>query len=387
MRPHMDEASLRVFKTYADFTSTKLILRALKGERPYVSLLVLGQPGVGKTSYVYYSLKAARMLSLCHSAKRFELGACLSYIESNYGEVCMSKYCARPDKIDEKYRWSYYTGLADLKRFIEDYRALAVEVKHGVKRPGKTIFFLDDLVSRKAYSFGGVYRDLYMAFREVYRIVRLVGGVVLMTGIHKSYFPEEALSTSEVVVGKWGAGEILFQRWTIGNIKSKYGDWYFRRPQKKWQDTVPHKSIYGLPQWLEREINERKAETALDIVERALAKYREEVGEEEPADGNGAEMVEEESPPSVETATPRRVEEAPKRSSRAERLAKMALEKCKKSKDFTSFKACVEALTRRDRDAFEAARNKVLLALLNKGVDVDSWEGLAKLEGAPSAYL
>jgi hypothetical protein len=371
----MDEASFRVFKTYAGFTSTKLILKVLKGERPYASLLILGQPGIGKTSYAYYSLKAARMLSLCHSAKRLEPGACLSYIESNYGPICMSKYCAKPDKIDEKYRWSYYTGLADLGRFIEDYRALAAEVRSG-GRPGRRVFFLDDLVSRKAYAFGGTYRDLYMAFKEVYRIVRLAGGVVLMTGIHRSYFPEEAVATSEVVVGRWGMDTILFQRWTIGNIKSKYGDWYFRRPQKKWEDAVPHAAAFGLPQWLEREINARKAETAIDIADRALAKYREEFGA---AGGKAAEPAASEDE--------QRVEEPPRRSSRAERLARMALERCRGAGDFASFKACVEALTRRDREAFEAARNRVLLALLNKGVDVDGWEDLAKLEGTPSLYI
>jgi len=370
----MDEASFRVFKAYAGFTATKLILKVLKGERPYTSLLILGQPGIGKTSYAYYSLKAARMLSLCHSAKRLELGACLSYIESNYGPICMSKHCAGPDGIDRRYKWQYYTGLADLRRFIEDYRALAAEVKRGEKRPGRAVFFLDDLVSRKAYAFGGVYRDLYMAFKEVYRIVRLVGGVVLMTGIHKSYFPEEAAATSEVVVGKWGMDSILFQRWMVGNIKSKYGDWYFRRPQKKWEDVVPHMAAFGLPQWLEREINARKAETAIDIADRALAKYGEELGT---AGGGGAEPAASEEEPPVEE----------RRSSRAERLAKIVLERCRAARDFASFKACVEALTRRDQDAFEVIRNRVLLALLSRGVDVDGWDDLAKLEGSPSVYI
>jgi len=371
--PYMDEASFRVFKTYAGFTSTKLILRVLRGERPYASLLVLGQPGIGKTSYMYYSLKAARMLALCRNSQKFELGACLSFLESNYGEVCLSRNCTKPDALDEKYRWSYYTGLADLRRFIEDYRALAAEVRSG-ERPGRRVFFLDDLVSRKAYAFGGVYRDLYMAFKEVYRIMRLVGGIVLMTGIHKSYFPEEAVATSEVVIGRWGMGEVLFQRWTIGNIKSKFGDWYFRRPQKKWEDVVPHRSIYGLPQWLERGINARKAETAIDIANKALAKYREEFGT---AGGKAAE------PPAAEDHD----EEPPRRSGRAERLASMVLDKCREAGDFASFKACVEALTRRDREAFEVTRNKVLLALLDKGVDVDGWEDLTKLEGSPAVYL
>ncbi len=63
------------------------------------------------------------------------------------------------------------------------------------------------------------------------------------------------------------------------------------------------------------------------------------------------------------------------------------LERCRPSGDFASFKACVEALTRRDRDAFEAAKNRVLLALLNRGIDVDSWEDLAELEGSPSLYI
>jgi hypothetical protein len=133
---------------------------------------------------------------------------------------------------------------------------------------------LDDMVSRKAYSLGGEMRDLYQAFKEAYRVIRVTSGVVIMTAIHKSYFPEEVMSTSEFVLAKWDYNAITYERWVYARyMKYWFGDQYwFKALKPKWIDTVPRKAIFGLPEWLEREVNERKIYTLKAVLDRVLNK-------------------------------------------------------------------------------------------------------------------
>ncbi len=56
-------------------------------------------------------------------------------------------------------------------------------------------------------------RDLYQAFKEAYRIIRVTSGVVIMTAIHKSYFPEEVMCTSEFINARYGYDEVIYERW------------------------------------------------------------------------------------------------------------------------------------------------------------------------------
>jgi hypothetical protein len=56
-------------------------------------------------------------------------------------------------------------------------------------------------------------------------------------------------------------------------MKYWFGDhYYFKALKPKWIDTVPRKAIFGLPEWLEREVNERKIYTLKAVLDRVLKK-------------------------------------------------------------------------------------------------------------------
>jgi len=269
----MDEHSWEVFSHYYDAKLTNLIYNALIGSRAFFSAAVVGSPGIGKTSYTYYSLKAALVRALCHGNHiNGNPEECIGYIESRHGELCLNRYCSKPDPIDEKYRFVYYTGVGDLKRFLSDAREIIEHADSLGKR--RLILFLDDLVSKSAYQLGGEMRELYQAFKEAFRLIRLASGVVLMTAIHKNYFPDEVLSNSEFVVGRLGYDEVLFERWTYARFyKHWFGDgFYFKALKPLWEDKIPKRAIFGLPEWLEKEINERKIYTLKSVLDRVLGK-------------------------------------------------------------------------------------------------------------------
>jgi len=269
----MDEESWEVFTHYYNAKLTNLIYNALIGSRSFFSAVVVGQQGIGKTSYIYYSLKAALIRALCHGDHvNSDPEECIKYIESRHGELCLNRYCSKPDPIDEKYRFVYYTGVGDLKRFLSDARKIIEHADSLGKR--RLILFLDDLVSKSSYQLGGELRELYMAFKEVYRLIRLASGVVLMTAIHRNYFPDEVLANSEFVVARLGYDEVLFERWTYAKYyKHWYGDgFYFKALKPLWEDKIPRRSIFGLPTWLEKEINERKVHTLKSVLDRVLGK-------------------------------------------------------------------------------------------------------------------
>ena len=271
----MDVSSWEVFNYYYDNgTLASLIYDALNGTKPFLSAAIVGPPGTGKTSYAYYSLKTAIISAICHGAHvDSDPSSCIKYVEKHYGEVCMNRYCEKPDGVDETYRWAYYTGVGDLERFLSDTRELIEHINELKRRP---ILFLDDMVSRKAYSLGGEMRELYQLFKEAYRVIRATSGVVIMTAIHKSYFPEEVMSTSEFVVASWDYNAITYERWVYAKyMKFWYGDKYwFKALKPKWIDRVPRKAIYGLPEWLEKEVNERKLFTLKTLLDRALSKKK-----------------------------------------------------------------------------------------------------------------
>jgi hypothetical protein len=267
----MDGDSWEVFKYYYDnSTLASLIYDALIGVKPFVSAVIVGAPGTGKTSYAYYSLKTAIISAICHNAHvDGDPESCIKYVEGHYGELCMNKHCSKPDGVDEEYRWAYYTGVGDLKRFLSDMRELIEHVNELRRKP---ILFLDDMVSRKAYSLGGEMRELYQLFKEAYRVIRATSGVVLMTAIHKSYFPEEVMASSEFAIAKWDYDAITYERWVYAKyMKMWFGDKYwFRALKPKWIDKVPRRAAFGLPEWLESEVNERKIFTLKTLLDRAL---------------------------------------------------------------------------------------------------------------------
>jgi len=270
----VDDKSWEVFSYYTDYSQlASRLFDALIGVKQFCSVAVVGTPGIGKTSYLYYALKTALIHALCHNSHvPGDIDNCIHYIEEHYGELCMYRGCGKPDSIDEKYRFIYYTGVGDLKRFLSDVNELLEHPEVLGRR--RFVLFMDDMVSKSSYQLGGEMRELYQAFKEAFRLIRLASGVVLMTAIHKNYFPDEVLSNSEFVVGRLGYEEVLFERWTYARYYKKwFGDgYYFRALKPLWEDHIPRKGIFGLPEWLEKEINERKIYTLKSVLDRVLEK-------------------------------------------------------------------------------------------------------------------
>jgi hypothetical protein len=82
------------------------------------------------------------------------------------------------------------------------------------------------------------------------------------------------MSTSEFVVAKWNYNAITYERWVYARyMKYWFGDQYwFKALKPKWIDSVPRRSIFGLPEWLEKEVNERKIYTLKAVLDRVLNK-------------------------------------------------------------------------------------------------------------------
>ncbi len=47
----------------------------------------------------------------------------------------MNRYCKEPDGVDQEYRWMYYTGVGDLKRFLNDMSELIEHVGELKRKP------------------------------------------------------------------------------------------------------------------------------------------------------------------------------------------------------------------------------------------------------------
>jgi hypothetical protein len=365
----MDEASREILMTYARLNLPHMVWRTLLGSRPFLAVTIVGQMGVGKSSYAYYSLKTGIMAYLCHpyGINLFkEADRCVAHLEGIHGELCMSRHCAKPDALDKKYALDIYTGPQGLFSLIETAAELA---ESGA--PKRKILFLDDILARTAFFLGPEYRRAYIAFRELLRLVRAVGGIAVVTAPTKDYLPPEAVRGGEFIVGSYGMNKRRFVRMHAAKSEGKDGGIY-KRLKVKFVDVVPAKAAFGMPKWLEEEITKRKRAAIASLAKIVRG------------GGNAAEEVAADAPqPSTEEEPPAEA----RRPSRAETLAKLAIERCRGARDFASFKACVEALTRRDKDALEAAKMKVFAALSKRGKAVMKWEDVAKVEGPPSAYL
>jgi len=230
------------------------------GRGTFLSVVIVGKPGYGKTSYAYYALKTGIIKMLCSNEGFFNLDQCIKALESKYGELCMCKYCGEPDPIDREFRWAYYTGITDLERLINDVPKLLVE--DGVRRK---VLFMDDLVTKSVFAMGGKWRRAYLAFREIMRVARLGSSVIVMTATSPTLIPEYAKHMSEYIsVRKYG-NLFLYERFTKHVVPNEDGS-YTTKLRKVFEDIVPIKAVFGLPEWLESDINERKKQLILDAV-------------------------------------------------------------------------------------------------------------------------
>jgi len=100
----MDEGSREVLQTYAKLNLPHLVARTLSNNRPFLLASIVGEQGVGKSTYAYYSVKVGLMAYLCkpHGINLFqEPERCAAHLEGNYGELCLTRECDKPDELDK----------------------------------------------------------------------------------------------------------------------------------------------------------------------------------------------------------------------------------------------------------------------------------------------
>ena len=264
----MDEKSYNVLKWYWEKSvlATRVFsaLHNAGGAGSFLPIVIVGRSGWGKTSYAYYALKTGIIKSLCGNIAIYSLDKCIEYIEHVHGELCMNKYCEESDYIDREYRWAFYTGITDLERLIRDVPKLIIEdtVKH-------KILFMDDLVTKSVFHLGGKWRRAYLAFREFTRITRLGASVVVMTATSPTLVPDFMKHGSEYITVRKHGNSFVYARFAKITIPRDNGT-YTNALSKMYEDVIPIKAIFGLPRWLENEINERKKQLARDLVSFAL---------------------------------------------------------------------------------------------------------------------
>lgn len=257
----MDEGSREVLQTYAKLNLPHLVARTLSNARPFLLVSIVGEQGVGKSTYAYYSVKVGLMAYICkpHGISLFEEPErCAAYLEGNYGEICLTRECGGPDQLDKTYELDVYTGPRGLDGVFAAASTLA---RLGQK---KKVLFLDDVLARTAYHLGPKYRVAYAALRELIRLARTVGAVVVMTAPTKEYLPPEAPKEGEFIVGRYGLSERRFVRMHAANYADRDG-YLRRRLVVKYSDAVPAKAAFGMPKWLEEEITKRKRKAIIDI--------------------------------------------------------------------------------------------------------------------------
>ena len=269
----MDEKSRTVFQWYWEqSTLARKIMQALQVGW-FLPVVIVGRSGFGKTSYAYYALKTGIIEYLCADAKprRTNIDDCVSYIEENHGELCMSRYCDEPDGLDKEYKWAFYTGITDLERFMKDAPELLAG--DGSRR---RILLMDDLVTTTMYSMGGRWRRMYMMFKEVVRVARRGASVVIVTSVTPKLVPDILRQGGEFIsvrhVYKDNRGFFVYERLAKVSVPEKYGKYtrYVPIYQKLYADAIPFMSMFGLPRWLEREIDERKKQLIIDASRLAL---------------------------------------------------------------------------------------------------------------------
>jgi hypothetical protein len=264
----VDNKSLEVLRWYWEKSvlASRIYSALERGglEGSFLPIVIVGRSGWGKTSYAYYALKTGIIRMLCYNHGIFDLGRCVETLESKMGELCMCKYCEKPDFVDNEYRWAFYTGITDLERLIRDIPKLIIE--DGVKRK---VLFMDDLVTKSVFAMGGKWRRAYLAFREFTRIARLGSSVIIMTATSPTLIPDFMKHGSEYITVRKHGNSFVYARFAKITIPRDNGT-YTNALSKMYEDIIPIKAIFGLPRWLENEINERKKQLARDLVSFAL---------------------------------------------------------------------------------------------------------------------
>jgi len=261
----MDENSKIVYEWYREHSAlASRMFDVFMGRRKHLLVAVVGRQGVGKTSYVYHALKTALIEWLCIAHGGGD--NCLEAVEKAYGPICMNRYCAEPDGIDIRYGLAIYTGTQGLMNLINEVAELGRELAGGGS-VDRRVYFLDDILARTAYHLGGVYRKAYFALRELLRVSRTISSIVIMTAPTTDYLPPDIAKAGELIVARYWYNSRIYEKLNTEKLTRYIGgrEVLIKALVRDYVDEVPAKAIFGLPQWLDREITKRKGQTLADL--------------------------------------------------------------------------------------------------------------------------
>ena len=276
-----EDEAYQVFKHYSQLTLPKMVFEALNGRTENTGVAVVGHAGIGKSAYVYNSIKVGYMLHLCHGQ---DIGledsvGCWEYITDEYGDICFGKACDEPDELDKKLRKYVFVGNEDIDRLNEYLKELI-----GGEKPRRLpVLFLDDLALKGLYHMGGRYKELHIALKRLYQFRRTLARLTIVTSPSKDDLID-VFSDFRYVYGDADFSKVWFIRWEAFRAKvtlkfhyGKFIDTYKTFYDLAWKDVIPRKSIFGMPKWLEEAIDARKRRILLDAFTRyEEAKRREE---------------------------------------------------------------------------------------------------------------
>lgn len=280
----LSDSDVEVLDTYVQGHLTSMLFHSFIN-RKHASILIVGEPGVGKTNYAYYSIKTAYLLYLVYKAaghnmlfayrlneeeKRRNLILAIDRLlyKNNY-TVCFGRYCDAPDSIDMRLRDYVYVGAEDIENLsrLFDNRGELPEV-----------LMLDDLLLKSTWLADSRLRLVYAFFKKLFAYHRAFARSIVFTAPSVHEYPKEIYSAVKHIKASTGYVEVTYTHYrikplrTVTLIEGRKEEYWRNVLDVAWSEKIPRKSIYAMPKWLEDTINERKRLIINELYERIRGK-------------------------------------------------------------------------------------------------------------------
>jgi len=238
---------LETLKFWLDKRLTKIFYSLMVGDK-YETVLILGKPGTGKSTYAYYALKAALVYKLYK-----KLGE-----EVLKGAYCWGAKCEERDYFDEILARYSFVGVEDVERLIR----YLVGIADGKNKPHDFVF-LDDLIYKYWHGAPASLKKLHTLYRDFLIFRRTFANkFVVGTAVYTKWVVDGFVQTSYVIEGKYYGKYRIFVRKKCEIKEGKYVC------EKTWADAIPVDEKYAMPKWLEEEIDKRKRKAMKHVLKK-----------------------------------------------------------------------------------------------------------------------
>ena len=268
-----ESESMQVLRYYLDLNLTNAIIAAFYGQ-PGGAYLILGMQGTGKSTYAYYAAKTALIAYHCRNVLRnaYSNDTIMNCVKREFGDICFGKDCEEPDEADKSIRKWVFVGVEDIGRLAEYLKEVVLE-----KQKPVPVLFIDDIVLKGDWWVSKEHREIIQSFRRINQFRRLAARVVIATAPSNRDVMDFG-ATFIKVYGKSDWREVRFTRWAVQAIKrwvSTTGEptvaWQ-NVIVKRWMDVLPRRKEFGMPLWLEEQINKRKREILRHVLNKLSSK-------------------------------------------------------------------------------------------------------------------